>query len=100
MSNHSSGSQQIHHAQARRRLNLQRLQHAKGFFEMLPINNVGFDCECSHANCDAIVSIPSALYESIHRWANRFTVWPGHEQPDHETVIEKYFDFMVIEKPS
>ena len=58
-----------------------------------------FVCECGEADCRLPIQMPRERYEQIRASPRRFFARPGHEKPDVETVIERYGDFVVIEKP-
>jgi hypothetical protein len=57
-----------------------------------------FLCECGRQQCDHIIDITPRDYERVRGHPRRFIVRPGHEEPDAETVVEAYSDYVVVEK--
>jgi hypothetical protein len=55
-------------------------------------------CECGEANCVERISMPPAAYEALRADPTRFAVYPGHDQPDVERVVEKGNGYEVVEK--
>lgn len=56
-------------------------------------------CECSHADCSETIELNLADYDSIRSAPNAFVIAPGHEQLEHERVLEDANDrFMLVEK--
>ena len=58
-----------------------------------------YACECSHAECSATIELDLADYDAIRSIPNAFVIAPGHEQLEHERVVEDANDrFMLVEK--
>ena len=56
-------------------------------------------CECSHAHCSETLELDLADYDAIRSTPNAFVIAPGHEQLEHERVVEDANDrFMLVEK--
>src|SRR5919202_1118769 len=60
---------------------------------------VRFVCECGNASCREGVAVPLSEYRAVRLHPRRFAVVPGHEITDVEDVVERYDDYLVIEKP-
>ena len=46
-----------------------------------------FVCECSNADCNLLLPMTVAEYESVRRNPTLFLVAPGHELPEIETIV-------------
>jgi hypothetical protein len=55
-----------------------------------------FVCECSDQACAEAVEITTAEYERIRADESHFVVFPGHEQPESEGVVERRGRFVVV----
>jgi hypothetical protein len=58
----------------------------------------GFLCECATAHCTQAVWLTRAQYASVRAARSRFVAAPGHELPGGGRVVERYEEFVVIEK--
>jgi hypothetical protein len=98
MQDKPSIKKRIHNEQIKRERN-RKLQGAlEDFHEILPMSNVRYSCECDRSSCRAIIEMAGNTYQSLHRNPNRCVVKPGHEHLDIETVVDKYYGFLVVEK--
>lgn len=57
-----------------------------------------FFCECSNADCTLQLELALDGYEAVRRHGTRFIVFPGHELPDIEHIVERHDGWNVIEK--
>lgn len=57
-----------------------------------------FICECSNMDCDRRIVVPLGVYKETRRDPARFLIFPGHDLPDIENVIEEHDDFEIVEK--
>jgi hypothetical protein len=57
-----------------------------------------FLCECADRACREHVSLTMPEYEAVRADPMHFAIVPGHDRPDVETVIERYDNYVVIEK--
>jgi hypothetical protein len=57
-----------------------------------------FLCECGRATCAEPVRMTRAEYERVRSNPVRFTVVPGHENPEVERVLERADRFLEVEK--
>ena len=58
-----------------------------------------FVCECVKVSCQLRVPVTHDEYQKIRAHPARFFVYPGHEEPYIETVIEDLSPrFLIIEK--
>ena len=58
-----------------------------------------FVCECSDQGCAEHVEITAAEYERIRADESQLVVFPGHEQPESERVVERSGRFVVVANP-
>jgi hypothetical protein len=56
-----------------------------------------FLCECSDPACADAVEISSADYARISGEKSHFLVFPGHERPEGERVVQRTSRFVVVE---
>jgi hypothetical protein len=57
-----------------------------------------FHCECGQRFCLETIEIHPDEYDRIAGERFHFVVFPGHEQPQIERVVEQHPEFVVIEK--
>ena len=57
-----------------------------------------FHCECGRTSCLATIELPPDEYERVAQERYRFIVIPGHEDDTIETVVERYSEFVIVEK--
>ncbi len=55
-------------------------------------------CECSNLDCRDKVPLKAADYERVRQDSTHFFVFPGHEIPDVESVIEEHETWLVVRK--
>jgi hypothetical protein len=58
-----------------------------------------FVCECSGRGCAQALEITAAEYQRIRADESHVVVFPGHEQPESERVVERGGRFVVVAKP-
>jgi hypothetical protein len=58
----------------------------------------GFRCECARLGCNQMVELTVSAYERVRSNPRRFVMSPGHENPDVETVVERWPGYVVVEK--
>jgi hypothetical protein len=68
--------------------------------EILAPNTEQLDlvCECGNAACEERISMTMAEYEALRSESHLFAVYPGHEYPDVERVVEKRKGYDVVQK--
>jgi hypothetical protein len=59
---------------------------------------VDFTCECRSSECARPIQMTLAEYDRIRAESTHFAVAPGHEQPEIETIIERYPTYVVVAK--
>jgi hypothetical protein len=64
-----------------------------------PDEPVPFACECDDPTCARAVELPLADYERAVTPHDQFVVFPGHEDPSVERVIEEHPRYLVVSKP-
>lgn len=58
-----------------------------------------FVCECVRVSCQLRLSVDFDEYQAVRARPERFIVFPGHEHPEVEVVVEdKRPRYLVIEK--
>jgi len=62
------------------------------------VDPIDFMCECGDVRCTRIVQLALDDYERLRSDPTHFGVIPGHELPDIETVVERYHEYVVVEK--
>jgi hypothetical protein len=55
-------------------------------------------CECGDATCTQQIRLTPAEYEQLREDATLFAVYPGHETPDVEDVVEQRGPYDVVRK--
>jgi hypothetical protein len=64
------------------------------------IEALGLICECSQTGCTEIVEVSIPNYARARDDANLFLVKAGHENPDHEVVVESWGDYLIVQSIS
>ena len=64
-----------------------------GSAELLPLV-----CECSQTGCAFPIEVDPATFERVREEPMRFFVYPGHERPDVESVVERGEGYLIVEK--
>ena len=55
-------------------------------------------CECANAGCAEQITIDPETYRRVRAESRLFFVRPGHEDPELEQVVERYADYLIVEK--
>jgi hypothetical protein len=55
-------------------------------------------CECGDASCMQRISMTHAEYEQLRSESHQFAVYPGHDVPDVEHVIERRRRYDIVRK--
>jgi len=55
-------------------------------------------CECGDASCVERISMSHAAYEQLRSDARQFAVYPGHEKPDVEEVLDRRGAYALVLK--
>ena len=55
-------------------------------------------CECGDASCVERIRMTRAEYEQVRSDAQQFAVFPGHEAPDLEEVVERRAGYDIVKK--
>ena len=55
-------------------------------------------CECSNPECGELIPLSLTQYEDVRRDPNRFLIKTGHDNQEIENVVERFDDYVVIEK--
>jgi hypothetical protein len=58
----------------------------------------GFTCECGRMGCVQSVYLLTSEYEAVRADPARFFVIPGHEILKIERVVERFDEYVVVEK--
>jgi hypothetical protein len=59
---------------------------------------VEFNCECGSADCTQQMAMTVHEYEAVRAAPTRFAVVPGHQVPEIERVIDRYPNYLIVEK--
>ena len=57
-----------------------------------------FVCECGDASCAQQITMTIGEYEELRKDPTLFAVYPGHEAPDVERIVEQREGYDVIRK--
>ena len=57
-----------------------------------------YKCECSRIDCNRLIELTPAEYETVRGHPRCFLVAPGHEDPQIETVVNRTPKYLVVEK--
>jgi hypothetical protein len=57
-----------------------------------------FRCECGSLGCNMLVELTGDEYEHVRASPTHFVVFPGHEIPAIERVVERDAAYVVVEK--
>jgi hypothetical protein len=55
-------------------------------------------CECGDASCVERITMTHPEYEQVRSESHLFAVYPGHEIPDVERVVDKRKGYDIVEK--
>ncbi len=55
-------------------------------------------CECANAGCAEQLAIDPETYRRVRGGARVFFVYPGHEDPQLERVVERHKGYFIVEK--
>jgi hypothetical protein len=55
-------------------------------------------CECGDPNCRERIVMTHSEYEQVRSESKLFAVYPGHEIPDVERVIDRRKGYDIVEK--
>jgi hypothetical protein len=61
-------------------------------------NLAAFRCECGEFGCNVLIEVALDTYERVRADARHFLLFPGHEAPDIEVVVERATGYVVVEK--
>ena len=57
-----------------------------------------FICECSDPECGDLIAMSLTQYEDVRSDSNHFLIKAGHHVAEIENVVERYDDYVVVEK--
>jgi hypothetical protein len=57
----------------------------------------GFICECARTGCTEIVNVPLQTYTRVRDDPTLFLLVSGHQDPDHEIVIENLGSYLIAQ---
>ena len=55
-------------------------------------------CECGDGTCTQQIGVPAQEYEELRADPTLFAVFPGHEAPEVERVVERREGYDVVRK--
>lgn len=53
-------------------------------------------CECATTGCTTTLEVPYEVYGRVRQADATYLVATGHEDPEHEEVVERHSDFPII----
>jgi hypothetical protein len=68
--------------------------------ETFDLEHLDLVCECGNGDCLERISMTHTEYESMRSDPQLFAVFPGHEFPDVESVVEKRAGYDIVRKGS
>ncbi len=57
-------------------------------------------CECDKTGCEAMISLSVDDYRRVRSNPRRFAIFPGHNDPEIEDIVETHDGHQVVEKRS
>jgi hypothetical protein len=57
-----------------------------------------FLCECGHLGCTETIELTIEEYERVRSRFDRFIVYPGHEMPEVDEVLEGQDGYLLVAK--
>ena len=57
-----------------------------------------FICECGDASCVQRIHMTHAEFEELRSESHQFAVYPGHEAPDVESVVDRRGGYDIVKK--
>jgi hypothetical protein len=75
-------------------------ERIEGLAETFDLMSAPLDlvCECGEATCVERITMSHPEYEQLRSDAHLFAVYPGHEVPDIERVVDRQKSYYVVEK--
>jgi len=55
-------------------------------------------CECGDATCVQRIHMTHAEFEELRSDSHQFAIYPGHEEPDVETVVARRKGYDIVTK--
>jgi hypothetical protein len=55
-------------------------------------------CECGDASCVQRIHMTHAEFEDLRSESHQFAVYPGHEAPEVETVVDRRSGYDIVKK--
>jgi len=55
-------------------------------------------CECATIGCQTMLPMKVEEYQRVRAHPRRFFIFPGHDVPDIEDVVERHHAYQVVEK--
>jgi hypothetical protein len=75
----------------------ERIEDLAGTFN-LKTESLDLVCECGDANCVQRITMTASEYEQLRSESHQFAVYPGHEYPDVERVIDRRKGYDIVQK--
>ena len=55
-------------------------------------------CECGDAACVQRIHMTHAEFEELRSDSHQFAIYPGHQEPDVETVVARHKGYDIVRK--
>jgi hypothetical protein len=59
---------------------------------------IAFRCECGRLGCSVLIELKAREYERVRANPRWFILAPGHEEPEVEVVVDRFPNYLVVEK--
>jgi hypothetical protein len=57
-----------------------------------------FLCACGSPGCAATISLTRTEFDAAHGADDQFVVFPGHDTPEIEDVVERHQHYLIVRK--
>jgi hypothetical protein len=76
----------------------ERIRELAAHYATIDPQQLELVCECSNESCVMLLPIALIDYENVRAHPARFVIYPGHEIPEVEKVVELTAAYEVVEK--
>jgi hypothetical protein len=77
----------------------ERIDEVDETMRVLPDDSaLSFHCECGRQGCTEMISLTPREYREVRGDVDRFAVFPGHEQPTLERVVQRTDRYVIVDK--
>jgi hypothetical protein len=76
----------------------ERIRELASAFSISSDRRLDLVCECSDASCSSMISVPVAEYEQVRAFPARFLIYPRHDRPQLERIVDAGRGYEIVEK--